>query len=310
MKVFLAGASGAIGRRLVPKLVEAGHEVTGMTRSEQSAERIRSAGARPVICDVFDRDALVRAMLAAAPEVVIHQMTALPDAMDIRKLDYGPNDRIRIEGTRNLLAGALAAGSARFVSQSISFMYAPEGGWVKTEGDRIYTDAPDPFGSAVAATADMEQQVTGTDGLTGLVLRFGLFYGPGTYYASDGNLAEEARRRRSPIVGSGAGVFSFIHVDDAADATVSAVERGDAGIYNVTDDDPARMADWMPEYAEALGAKKPLKVPKLVARLAAGELAVRWATEMRGASNEKAKRELGWKPTYASWRQGFREALG
>ncbi len=310
MKVFVAGASGAIGRRLVPKLVEAGHEVTGMTRSEASAARIREAGARAAVCDVFDVARLTEALRNATPEVVVHQLTALPQSFDVRKINYEPTNRIRTEGTRNLIAAARAAGAQRMVAQSISFMYAPEGGWVKEEGDRIDTDAADPFGTAARATENMERQVVGADEIDGLVLRYGFFYGPGTYYASDGNLAEETRKRRQPIVGGGTGVFSFIHVDDAADATIAALDRGEPGIYNVTDDAPARMADWIPGYAEALDAKKPLRVPKLVARLVAGPMAVTWATQMRGASNEKAKRELGWKPTYASWREGFREALG
>ena len=310
MRVFVAGASGAIGRRLVPKLMGAGHEVTGMTRSEASAARIREAGVRAVVCDVFDGEQLTQAMRDAAPEVVVHQLTALPESFDVRKINYEPTNRIRTEGTRNLLAAACAAGARRMVAQSIALMYAPEGGWVKGEGDRIFTEAPEPFGAAARATEDLERQVVGADTIEGLVLRYGFFYGPGTYYASDGNLAEETRKRRQPIVGGGTGVFSFIHVDDAAAATVAALDRGEPGTYNVTDDEPARMADWIPEYARAIGAKKPLKVPKFVARLAAGAMAVTWATEMRGASNEKAKRDLGWKPTYASWRQGFREALG
>lgn len=310
MKVFVAGASGAIGRRLVPKLVQAGHEVTGMTRSEAGAEGIRAAGATAAVCDVFNAEQLTQALQAAAPHAVVHQLTALPESFDVRKIDYGPTNRVRTEGTRNLVAGARAAGAQRMVAQSISFMYAPEGGWVKDESAPIFTGAPEPFGSAARATEDMERQVVGAEGIDGLVLRYGFFYGPGTYYASDGNLAEETRRRRQPIVGRGTGVFSFIHVDDAAEATIAALGRGEPGIYNVTDDEPARMADWLPEYARAVGAKKPLRVPKLVARLAAGSVAATWATELRGASNEKAKRELAWKPTYASWRQGFREALG
>jgi nucleoside-diphosphate-sugar epimerase len=310
MRVFLAGASGAIGRRLIPQLLEAGHEVTGMTRSEESAERIRAAGASAVVCDVFDVQRLMHLMTEAAPDVVVHQLTALPADFDIRKIDYEPTNRVRTEGTRNLLDAAREAGARRVVAQSIAFMYAPEGGRVKVEEDRTFTDAPAPFDSAVRATVEMEEQVTGTAGLEGLVLRYGQFYGPGTHYAHDGNLAQETRKRRQPIVGGGTGVFSFIHVDDAAAATVAAIERGAPGIYNVVDDDPAAMREWVPVYAEALGAKRPLRVPKWVARLAAGRMAASMATELRGASNAKAKRELGWQPRYASWRDGFREAPG
>ena len=310
MKVFVAGASGAIGRRLVPRLVEAGHEVTGMTRREQSAERIRSSGASAVVCDAFDGPALRRALAEATPEVVVHQLTALPEDFDIRKIDYGPTNRLRTEGTRNLIEASTAAGVRRMVAQSISFLIAPEGDAVQGEDARVFTDAPAPFDSGVRAALDMEGQVTGTPGLEGLVLRYGFFYGPGTYYARKGYIAEETRKRRYPIVGRGTGVFSFCHVDDAASATVAAVERGAPGIYNVCDDEPAAMRDWLPPYAEAVGAKKPLRVPKTLARLVAGSFAVAMATELRGNSNTKIKRELGWQPTYASWRQGFRDALG
>ncbi len=310
MRVFLAGASGALGRRLTPALIEAGHEVTGMTRSQQSAERIREAGAHAVVCDVFDREQLAEAVRQAAPDVVVHQLTALPSTFDIRKIDYGPTSRLRTEGTRNLIEAASAAGASRFVSQSIAFMYAPDPGAAASEEDPVYTEAPAPFGDAVAATENGDRQVVEAPGMAGLVLRYGFFYGPGTYYASDGTAAAEFRKRRSPVVGRGTGVFSWIHVDDAASATVAAVERGAPGIYNVCDDEPALMRDWMPAYAEALGAKRPFRVPLWVARLAAGPLAVGFATRLRGASNAKARRELGWQPRWASWREGFRETLG
>ena len=310
MRVFVAGATGAIGRLLVPQLVAAGHEVTGMTRTEDGAERIRSAGGAASVCDVFDRSGLGAALGAARPEVVVHQLTALPQAFDIRKIDYGPTNRVRTEGTRNLIESGLAAGARRMVAQSISFLAAPEGEWIQDETARPFTDAPPPFESGVTSTLELEEMVTHTDGLEGLVLRYGFFYGPGTYYAHDGNLADETRKRRQPIVGGGTGVFSFVHLEDAASATVAAVERGAPGVYNVVDDDPAPMHEWIPVYAEALGAKAPLRVPKWIARLAAGPMAVRWATEMRGASNAKVKRELAWQPRYPSWREGFREALG
>lgn len=310
MKVFVAGASGAIGRRLLPQLIEAGHDVTGMTRSESSAERMRSKGAKAVVCDAFDRPALGRALAEAAPDVVVNQLTALPEDYDIRKIDYGPTNRLRTEGTRNLIEASLEAGAGRMVAQSISFLIAPEGDAVRDEDARAFTDAPAPFDTGVAAALEMEAAVTGTPGLEGLVLRYGFFYGPGTYYADGGYLAEETRKRRQPIVGRGTGVFSFCHVDDAAGATVAAVERGAPGIYNVCDDEPAAMRDWLPFYAETVGAKKPLRIPKPVARLLAGRFAAAMATELRGNSNAKIKRELDWRPTYASWRQGFREALG
>jgi nucleoside-diphosphate-sugar epimerase len=310
MKVFVAGASGALGRRLIPALLEAGHEVTGMIRSEESAERLRQAGAEAVVCDVFDRDRLIETVRDATPDAVVHQLTALPSKFDIRKIDYGPTNRLRTEGTRNLLDAAAAAGASRFVSQSIAFMYAPGAGQPATEDEPVHTDAPAPFGEAAAATEEGDRRVVGAEGMAGLVLRYGFFYGPGTYYAADGHAAGEVRKRRHPVVGPGSGVFPWIHIDDAASATVAAVERGEPGIYNVCDDEPAAMKDWVPIYAEALGAKKPFKVPLWLGRLAAGPLAAHFATDMRGASNAKAKRELGWQPRYPSWREGFRESLG
>ena len=310
MRVFVAGASGAVGRPLVRQLLAAGHEVTGMTRREEHAAELRAAGAECVVCDVFDPQALAEAVTAAAPEVVVHELTSLPKRLDLRDARvYEANNRIRDEGTRNLVAAAQAAGARRLVAQSIGFIYAPVGGWVKKEDDPIL-EVGGGFGSAVRAAMSLERQVLGAEGLEGLVLRYGFFYGPGTAYAPDGSQADEVRRRRFPIVGSGEAVFSFIHVDDAAAATVAAAERGDPGVYNVTDDEPAQLRDWLPAFAAAVGAKRPLRVPKLIARIAAGGEVVAFATTMRGASNAKAKRELGWQPRYPSWRQGFSEALG
>ena len=310
MRVFLAGASGAIGRPLVPKLIAAGHEVTGMTRSEERAEEIRATGAAAAVVDVFDADALSAAMAAASPEVVIHQLTALPDRMDFRKKDlYTLTNRLRTEGTRNLLDGARAAGARRFVSQSIAFAYRNDGSLVKTEDEPLLDDAPAPFDEGITALHEMETMVLGADGLDGLVLRYGFFYGPGTHYAQDGSVVADVRRRRLPVVGRGTGVFSFIHVDDAADATLAAVERGAPGVYNVTDDEPAAMSEWVPALADAAGAKRPLRVPLWLAKLVGGKQAGTFASELRGASNEKAKRELGWQPAHPSWRGGFAESL-
>jgi nucleoside-diphosphate-sugar epimerase len=307
MRVFVAGASGAIGRQLVA----GGHEVTGMTRQPDRAEEIRAAGAAAAVCDVFDRAALAEAVAAARPEVVVHQLTALPAVLDFRRADlYEATNRVRTEGTRNLLAASRDAGARRVVAQSIAFVYAPVGGWVKDEEAPLVADAPGPFGEALEAIFDLERQVLGGEVAEGLVLRYGFFYGPGTAYASDGYFADQVRRRRLPIVGRGAGVTSFVHIDDAAGATVAALARGGSGIYNVCDDEPAPSRDWLPAYADAVGAKRPWRVPKLIARLVAGAAAAEIATSLRGASNAKAKRELGWEPLYASWRQGFREALG
>jgi nucleoside-diphosphate-sugar epimerase len=312
VKIFFAGATGVLGRRLLPLLVKGGHEVTAMTRSEARVEELRSAGAAPVVCDVFDADALRDAVVAASPQVVLHELTDLPPNIDPRKADEqtAGNDRIRTEGTRNLVAAALAAGANRMVAQSISFAYAPTGGPVKSEEDPLYDAAGWPFSRSVEALHDLESAVTQTEGLDGIVLRYGFFYGPGSSYASDGYWADQVRKRRFPIVGNGAGVFSYIHVDDAAAATVAAIEGGPSGIYNVVDDEPAPVKEWLPVYAEAVGAKKPRRVPAFIARFVAGQYAVMLATQLRGASNAKAKRDLGWTPRYASWRQGFHEGLG
>ena len=310
VRVFLAGATGAIGRRLLPLLLEAGHEVTAMTSSHAKVEGLRTAGAEPVVCDAFDAEAVRSAVEAAAPEVVVHQLTRIPPAIDFRRMEeqFATNDRLRREGTRNLVEGALAAGARRVIAQSIAFAYEPSGPMLKDEEAPLFLGAPWPWKRAVEALAELESTVTGTEGIEGVVLRYGFFYGPGTSYAPDGFFAREARRRRVPRVGPATGVFSFIHVDDAARATVAALDRGKPGIYNVVDDDPAPAREWIPAYAEAIGAPKPMRVPKLVARLVAGAHAVDVMTEQRGASNAKAKRELGWEPQYRSWRQGFREA--
>jgi 2-alkyl-3-oxoalkanoate reductase len=310
MKVFVAGASGAIGRPLVPGLVAAGHEVTGMTRREERVEAIRAAGARGVVCDVFDAAALRDAVTAAAPEVVVHALTAIPKRIDWKADPLAATNRVRTEGTRNLLTAARAAGARRFVAESVAFLYAQVGDWVKDEEAPLFRGAPGAFGTAVEALLDLERQVGAADGLDGVVIRYGWFYGPGTGYAADGEQAEEVRKRRLPIVGKGDGTFSFIHVEDAAGATVAAVDSEATGTFNVVDDEPAPMREWVPAYAEALGAKPPRRVPVWLAKLLADRALVANAIGLRGASNAKAKRELGWQPHYASWRQGFREALG
>ena len=260
--------------------------------------------------DVFDADALRAAVDEASPEVIVHELTALPDRIDFRKEDtYAATNRVRTEGTRNLIDAARAAGARRFVCQSIAFAYRMDGDALKTEDDPLLDGRPGAFGSGVSALREMEAMVLGSDGLDGLVLRYGFFYGPGTYYADDGTSTEDVRRRRLPIVGKGSGVFSFIHVDDAADATVAAVERGAPGVYNVTDDEPAPMSEWVPVFAQAAGAKPPRRVPVWLARFVAGKDVSNFAVALRGASNEKAKRELGWRPAHPSWRSGFAESL-
>jgi len=311
MRVLIAGATGAIGRPLVPRLQAAGHEVAALARSEAKAQQLRERGVEPHLADVFDRDAVVAATVAARPEVVIHQLTALPKAMDIRNYaqELEPTNRLRAEATPHLLAGARAAGARRIIVQSISFLTAPEGPPVHDEDARTYDDAPAAFRGAIAATRQMERDVLAATDLEPVVLRYGFFYGPGTYFAPDGSSAAEIRKRRYPVLGRGTGVSSFLHIDDAADATVAALEGGAPGLYNVTDDVPAAMREWLPHAAACLGARKPLRVPALVGRLAAGPHAVHFATKLRGNSNARFKRTFGWEPSHPSWREGFREAL-
>jgi nucleoside-diphosphate-sugar epimerase len=283
-----------------------------MTRSEHKTTLLREAGAEPVVCDALDRDAVRDAVVTARPEVVVHELTDIPDAIDPRKFEeqFEMTDRLRTEGTRNLVDAAVAAGARRIVAQSIAFAYEPGGELAKSEDEPLFLDSPPAFRRSVHAIQELEQTVTGSSGIDGVVLRYGFFYGTGTAYAFDGSFAKAVRARRLPIVGRGAGVYSFIHIDDAASATVAAIERGAPGIYNVVDDEPATVAEWLPLYAEALRAKRPRRAPAFLARFAAGRYGVYLMTGLRGASNAKAKRELGWQPRYPSWRQGFQEALG
>jgi nucleoside-diphosphate-sugar epimerase len=309
MKVLVAGASGAIGRSLIPQLVGAGHEVVGMTRHQDRADSLARLGARGVVVDALDRAAVRRVVLEAEPEAVIDELTSLPRDYDLRnKHLYDANDEIRSKGTPALHAAAREAGARRFVMQSVAFLYAPQGGWVKTEDDPVWLDAPAPFGRGVNILHANEQRIAGEDNVAGVVLRYGFFYGPGTYYASDGSIAAMVRKRQFPIVGGGRGTTSFVHIHDAAAATVAALDHGH-GIYNVVDDDPAPLRDWLPLYASAIGAKAPRRAPAWIARLVAGRFASMAATQVRGASNAKAKAELGWSPVLPSWREGFRSAL-
>jgi nucleoside-diphosphate-sugar epimerase len=313
MRIFVAGATGALGRRLVPQLVAGGHQVTGMTRSPGKAGWLRAAGAEPVAADALDRDDVLRVVAAARPEVVVHQLTDLAAMTNFRKLDAGfaATNRLRTEGTDHLLAAARAAGARRLVAQSFAgWPFARVGGPVKTEDDPLDPDPPAELRRTLDAIRHLEAAVAQAEWIEGLVLRYGGFYGPGTSAGEGGYVLEDLRRRRFPIVGAGTGVWSFVHIDDAAAATVAAVERGAPGIYQIVDDDPAPVAEWLPVLAEAAGARPPRRVPVWAARLLAGEHGVVLMTEVRGASNAKAKRELGWRPAWPSWRQGFRTGLG
>ena len=311
MRVFFAGASGAIGPHLLPQLRDAGHEVVALTRTPAKAEALREQGAEPVVCDVLDVGALRDAVAAAKPEGIVHHLTDLPQRMTPGEMKEGleRTNRVRTEGTANLIAAGREAGATRIVAQSIAFAYAPKPSGLFEESDPLYVDGPTGAAETAAGVAELERQVTNADGLEGVVLRFGFWYGPGTAYAPDGHWAEEVRRRRLPIVGDGSGIWSFVHVDDVAAATVAALDRGETGVYNIADDDPAPAREWIPVYAEALGAERPRRVPTFLVRMVAGPYAAYLARDLRGASNEKAKRELGFEPRWPSWRRGFTEAL-
>jgi len=314
MKVFVAGATGALGARLVPRLVAAGHDVVGMTRIPAKQDELRAMGARPAVADALDPDAVAVAVAEAEPEVVVHQLTALSGGFDMRNPDRGmaATNRLRTEGTDHLLAAARAVGARRFVAQSFAGLpFARTNGPVKAEADPLDTEPLASMRESVAAIRHLEEKVTGIDWGEGVVLRYGGFYGPGTSLSRDpeAEMAAPVRARKVPVVGDGGGVWSFIHVDDAAAATVAAIEHGAAGVYQVVDDEPAPAREWLPALAGALGAKPPRRVPRWIGRLAAGEAATMMMTEMRGATNDKAKRELGWRPRFPSWRVGFIEGL-
>jgi nucleoside-diphosphate-sugar epimerase len=310
MRVFVAGATGAIGKQLVPRLVAAGHEVHGMTRSQSRQALLHDLGAVPVVADALDPDQVAEALARVKPDVIVHQLTAI-GAVDTRHMerDFAPTNRLRTEGTDHLLSAAQAVGVRRFVAQSNgAFVYARSGGAVKSEADPLDPAPVREMRAIIAALRHLEGAVLGADWTQGIVLRYGALYGRGTSMAPGGNEFELIRKRKFPVVGRGGGVWSFVHVADAAEAVVAAVEHGSRGVYNVVDDDPARVAEWLPALAQALGAKKPRRVPRLIGRLFAGECGVQMMTELRGASNAKAKRELAWRPAQTSWRQAFAAA--
>jgi len=311
MRVFVAGATGAIGKQLVPRLVEAGHEVHGMTRSASKEALLHELGAVPVVADALDPDQVAEAVARARPDVIVHQMTAI-GALDLRHFDrdFALTNHLRTEGTNHLLSAGQAVGVRRFVVQGVAGYgaYARTGGPVKSEEDPLDPMPAPQMRETLAAIHHLEEAVLDARWTEGIVLRYGAFYGPGTSLAPGAEQFELVRRRKFPLVGDGGGVWSFIHVADAAEATMAAVEHGSRGVYNIVDDDPAPVAEWLPALAQTLGAKKPMRVPRFVGRLFAGEAGVVMMTEVRGASNTKAKRELAWRPAHPSWRQGFAAA--
>jgi nucleoside-diphosphate-sugar epimerase len=301
-----------MGKQLVPRLVAAGHEVWGMTRSESKQAMLSEWGAVPVVADALDPDLLAGAIGRARPEVIVHQLTAI-GPLNLRQFDraFAQTNRLRTEGTDHLLSAGQAVGVRRFVAQSYAaFPYARTGGPVKSEEDPLDPMPAREMRETLAAIRHLEEAVLGAQWTEGIVLRYGGFYGPGTSLAPGAEQFEAVRKRRLPLVGDGGGVWSFIHIADAADATVAAVERGTRGVYNVVDDDPSTVADWLPALAHELGAKKPMRVPQFVGRLFAGEAGVVMMTDVRGASNAKAKRELAWRPAHPSWREGFAALAG
>jgi 2-alkyl-3-oxoalkanoate reductase len=313
MKIFIAGASGAIGSQLVPQLLVRGHEVVGTTRSTAKTGALRALGAEPVIVDALDPDSVADAVAKAEPDVVVHQLTALSGPVSFRnvKRAVAATNRLRTEGTDHLLAAARAVGVRKFVAQSNVAWMERTGGPVAGENGRIEPNPPADAEALVAALRHLEDAVTGITWADGIALRYGVFYGPGTGIsaAPGAVLAAQIRKRGFPIVGGGGGVGSLVHIIDAASATVAAIERGRPGIYHVADDDPAPVRVWVPELARALGAKPPRRVPAWLVRLLAGEAVVDMMTRARGVSSEKAKRELGWTLRYPSWRVGFTEGL-
>ncbi|HEV7506681.1 MAG TPA: NAD(P)-dependent oxidoreductase [Thermoanaerobaculia bacterium] len=312
MRIFLAGATGAIGGRLVPLLVAGGYHVIATTRKPEKLERLRAQGAEPVVVDGLDRDAVMKAVLAARPDAIVHQMTALASMRSLKHFDddFAVTNRLRTEGTSHLLEAARVAGTPRFVAQSYTgWPNERRGGRVKTEEDPLDSHPPKAMTKSLDAIRELEHLVTNSAGITGTVLRYGSLYGPGTSIADQGEIVAMIRQRKFPLVGNGAGVWSFLHVADAARANQLALERDKPGLYNIVDDEPAEVSVWLPYLAEAAGAKPPIPLPVWIARFAVGDAGVSMMTQIRGSSNAKAKRDLGWQPGFASWREGFRQNL-
>jgi nucleoside-diphosphate-sugar epimerase len=312
LRIFLAGATGAVGQRLIPLLAGAGHSTIGLTRSPEKAPLLRRLGAEAIVADALDRRAIAAAVLDAKPEAMVHEMTDLKAASDLRAFDrsFAATNRLRTEATDHLLAAARAAGVGRFLAQSFcGWPYARVGGAVKTEDDPLDPNPPKELSRTLAAIRYLEAVVTQSSSPAGIVLRYGAFYGDHTGLF-DGPLLEQIRRRRAPLIGSGNGWWSFVHIDDAAQATALAIERGVGGaVYNIVDDEPAPVREWLPVLGKLLAAKPPRHLPAWLARILGGEHLVVMMTEARAGSNAKAKAGLGWRPGHASWRTGFRDVV-
>lgn len=315
MRIFIAGGTGAVGVRMVPLLVAAGHDVYGSTRHVAGRDTLADMGATGIVMDPLDAQSVHAAVAEADPEVVVHQLTALASLSgNLKKFDedFAVTNRLRTEGTDHLLVAARAAGVRRFIAQSFGGGWANErvGGWVKDETAPLITDPGKEARGTLAAIRHLEHDVTSATDLEGVVLRYGNFYGPGNATSREGVLGEMLRKGRMPVVGGGTGVWSFVHIDDVASATVAAITGGSPGIYNIVDDEPAPVNQWMPFLAEQVGGRNPMRLPAWLARPLIGEFGVALMTSVRGSSNAKSKRELGWKPSYASWREGFQTGIG
>jgi 2-alkyl-3-oxoalkanoate reductase len=307
MRVLVVGATGAIGQQLVPQLIAAGHQVTATTRSPAKADGLRASGAQPMVLDGLDGTAVGETVATAEPEVIVHEMTAIPQQLNLRKFDhvFATTNKLRTTALDHLLAAAAAVGVRRFIAQSYAgWPNARTGGPVKTEEDPLDERPPAQMRASLDAIRYLERAVTSAP-LEGLALRYGNLYGP----VSSDMFVRMLKRRQVPLIGNGAGVWSFLHVTDAAAATVAAVQAGSAGIYNVVDDEPAPVAEWLPVVARAVGAKPPLRLPGWLGRLAAGDAGLSMMTQVRGSSNAKAKRELGWQPIWPTWRDGFAHGM-
>lgn len=309
MRVFVTGAAGVLGRRLIPTLVGRGHHVVGLTRSAEKRGLLEQLGAEALVADVLKPTAILDAVVAAKPEIVVSLLTDLPQRLDLRRINetYDANNRLRVEGTSNLVAAARAASVSRLIIESLAIWYAPDSTTARDEQSPLFLDAPEPIGRSVRALTEMEHLAQQPPFKT-VILRYGSFYGPGTWFGRGGSIHEDIANRRYPVLGDGAGYYSWIHIDDAAAATAAAIESDASGVFNVVDDHPVQTREWLPAYAETIGAPPPRSVPLFMARLVAGGL-VDWQAQMPPVSNARIKQTLGWRPAYASWRDGFGTGL-
>jgi 2-alkyl-3-oxoalkanoate reductase len=308
MKVFVAGSTGVIGRMLLPVLLEEGHEVIALVRNTKKGRAVEEMGAKTAFADAFNKEELTAAVRKAEPEVIIHQLTAIPKDLNFKKLDeqFVLTNRLRTEVLDSMIAAGHLVGARRFIAQSLcGWPFARVGGPVKTEDDPLDPNPPAGFSKTLAAIRYLEDAIRKTQGMEAIALRYGFLYGPGATFAKGSSTIELIRRRGMPIIGGGGGVWSFLHVEDAARSTAAALTCGEAGIYNIVDDEPAPVSTWLPFLADILGAKPPLKAPAWLGKMMIGEGGLSLMTRVRGGDNQMAKCLLGWQPVFSSWRAGF-----